>query len=671
MYLKRIHSVNVGPIENVDILLPFDKGNPKPVVFVGENGTGKSALLSNIVDSFFEMASTAFSDIREKDDLSGGQQYYKAISPQEIHIGQSYMYSYLEYIHEAKTLYSFFKSGELSPKDMKQKESDFPGAVVWNQEINYKATTISDKDANDVFSKEVICYFGPERYEKPNWLGNKYYQLSDYEHLSVKNRWSKQLDKPISVVNANAKTLQWLLDIIVDSRCDIEQRDARLHIVHAEKEEINEILGLGIARKNVERIMSTILGEEIYFGLNYRNSINSRFNIISCSNNKKLIPALDALSTGQSALFNMFSTIIRYAESSGLGNSIALENITGIVVIDEIELHLHTNLQREVLPKLLKLFPKVQFIITSHAPLFLLGMDEEYGKDGYEIYQMPSAIKISSERFSEFQKAYEYFSETEKYHKHIKDIIQNHQGKPLVITEGATDWKHMKAALNYFLSHEEFRERYSALNFEFLEYEPENSKKENCTKLKMGNSNLINMCEQFSRLKQSRKIIFIADADDKDTNKKLSDISKEYKNWGNNVFSFVLPLPTSRQKTPEICIEHYYTDEEIKTAIEINGIARRLYMGNEFSKSGISLDIKCYCCNKKCCGKDKINIIDGDEKARVCGIDDGDGIINLALPKMDFATGILEGKKEFKDIKFDNFHLIFDVIQQIFQEPLV
>ena len=81
----------------------------------------------------------------------------------------------------------------------------------------------------------------------------------------------------------------------------------------------------------------------------------------------------------------MFATIIRYADMNDLNKSIELDKIKGIVVIDEAELHLHTNLQREVLPKLLKRFPKVQFVISSHSPLFLLGMDEFYGKNGYEI----------------------------------------------------------------------------------------------------------------------------------------------------------------------------------------------------------------------------------------------------------------------------------------------
>lgn len=59
----------------------------------------------------------------------------------------------------------------------------------------------------------------------------------------------------------------------------------------------------------------------------------------------------------------------------------------------------------------------------------------------------------------------------------------------------------------------------------------------------------------------------------------LQDGSSSFKDWGNNIFSFVLPVPKHRRSTPEICIEHYYTDEEIKTLVKIeDGSQRRLYI---------------------------------------------------------------------------------------------
>ncbi len=46
-------------------------------------------------------------------------------------------------------------------------------------------------------------------------------------------------------------------------------------------------------------------------------------------------------------------------------------DMPGIVLIDEIETHLHLQLQKQILPILTSLFPKVQFIVTSHSPFVL------------------------------------------------------------------------------------------------------------------------------------------------------------------------------------------------------------------------------------------------------------------------------------------------------------
>ena len=50
MYTKSIQILNYGPISQLDISLPFNGVIPKPVVLVGENGSGKSIFLSHIVN---------------------------------------------------------------------------------------------------------------------------------------------------------------------------------------------------------------------------------------------------------------------------------------------------------------------------------------------------------------------------------------------------------------------------------------------------------------------------------------------------------------------------------------------------------------------------------------------------------------------------------------------
>ncbi len=53
-----------------------------------------------------------------------------------------------------------------------------------------------------------------------------------------------------------------------------------------------------------------------------------------------------------------------------INKSVQLNTIEGIVLIDEVDLHLHIKLQKDILPQLIKLFPKVQFIVSSHSPFF-------------------------------------------------------------------------------------------------------------------------------------------------------------------------------------------------------------------------------------------------------------------------------------------------------------
>lgn len=45
-----------------------------------------------------------------------------------------------------------------------------------------------------------------------------------------------------------------------------------------------------------------------------------------------------------------------------------LTETEGIVLIDEVDLHLHPTWQKRILKDLMEIFPKVQFIVSTHAP---------------------------------------------------------------------------------------------------------------------------------------------------------------------------------------------------------------------------------------------------------------------------------------------------------------
>jgi len=367
MYLKQLIDKNVGPLSSVRIDFPFfDNGDPKPVILVGENGTGKSTILSNIVDAFFEMAGQVYTNVNHYNEGSG-YQYFKTISPYEIHAGASFLYSFISFTSDKDPKY-IFKSGNISVNDFKEQIGDKAINISWKDNENKKEIVIEEDTISDIWSNNVLCYFGSDRYEKPAWMGSKYYNIDEFLHPTVKYYFSGMLKNPIIVKDVTSSNLQWLLDIIADSRSDITFVSNKIILEHTD---VDNLFYLKQSRDNLETILSKILGNDVYFQLNYRSSGGSRFRIVKKSDNSIVCPTLDSLSTGQIALFNMFSTIIRYADNNDITKSFNLNNITGIVIIDEIELHLHSILQKEVLPELIKIFPRIQFVITSHAPLFL------------------------------------------------------------------------------------------------------------------------------------------------------------------------------------------------------------------------------------------------------------------------------------------------------------
>lgn len=86
---------------------------------------------------------------------------------------------------------------------------------------------------------------------------------------------------------------------------------------------------------------------------------------------------VDLLSDGEKCTLAMFGDLARRLALANPALSNPLEG-KGIVLIDEIELHMHPLWQRKVLGILREIFPNIQFIITTHSPQVLGEADERY-----------------------------------------------------------------------------------------------------------------------------------------------------------------------------------------------------------------------------------------------------------------------------------------------------
>lgn len=73
----------------------------------------------------------------------------------------------------------------------------------------------------------------------------------------------------------------------------------------------------------------------------------------------------------------LFFMVLDIAYRSFLLSNGITTDLPGIVIIDEIDLHLHPELEQSILSRLQKAFPSVQFIISTHSPLVLSGVENK------------------------------------------------------------------------------------------------------------------------------------------------------------------------------------------------------------------------------------------------------------------------------------------------------
>ena len=92
---------------------------------------------------------------------------------------------------------------------------------------------------------------------------------------------------------------------------------------------------------------------------------------------------------------------------------------SGIVLIDEVETHLHVSLQKLILPFLTRLFQNIQFIVTTHSPFVLSSISDSVilDLDRGEVFNDFSGFS--------YEAVLEDFLDVDKYSIVLKEAIGN------------------------------------------------------------------------------------------------------------------------------------------------------------------------------------------------------------------------------------------------------
>lgn len=146
----------------------------------------------------------------------------------------------------------------------------------------------------------------------------------------------------------------------------------------------------------------------------------------------------EQLSSGFKAIFYIYSALLMKAEK----HNTQPEELTGITIVDEIDVHLHISLQKKILPFLIKAFPKMQFIVSTHSPFVITSTDKntvvydlssgEFFGDDLSRYSYESVIKglfhveIKSEQLeSEIKLIAEILNNEPNSYIKLREILKN------------------------------------------------------------------------------------------------------------------------------------------------------------------------------------------------------------------------------------------------------
>jgi AAA15 family ATPase/GTPase len=141
---------------------------------------------------------------------------------------------------------------------------------------------------------------------------------------------------------------------------------------------------------------------------------NYNFNIIEDS---KEPYNLNQLSDGYSAILSVVTELMMRMEN----HKTKSYDVQGIVLIDEIETHLHIELQKKILPFLTSFFPRIQFIVTTHSPFVLSSIENTI------ICDLENKIVTSDLSGYSYDTLIESYFSSDKYSNELKIKIEEYE----------------------------------------------------------------------------------------------------------------------------------------------------------------------------------------------------------------------------------------------------
>lgn len=306
-FIKNIHVNKLFHLENFDI--PIANANYPHLIITGKNGSGKTILLNAIAEKLN----------RIKDNISLG------------------------FLNLASNV--DFWEKELATRTS---EKDIAHAKMMLQN--------AQKAYEDFFAKLDITFINYdliEKYSRGDFVF-AYYKADRHVTMIEPNAPQKPI---IQKTNIDESAAEQFITFLVDLKFQ-----ELLAISKNQKEEKEKITNWFV---NFENLLKEIYQDKDLSLLFSDEGKKYSFKIVT--KNKEF--GFNEMADGFKAAINIVADLIMKMQSDGTISDVYKKE--GIVLIDEIETHLHLELQGIIMPFMTKTFPNIQFIVTTHSPFVL------------------------------------------------------------------------------------------------------------------------------------------------------------------------------------------------------------------------------------------------------------------------------------------------------------
>ena len=127
---------------------------------------------------------------------------------------------------------------------------------------------------------------------------------------------------------------------------------------------------------------------------------------------------LHEMSDGYAAFIDIYMELLMRLENDN--REVNYEQ-HAIFMIDEIETHLHVELQKYILPFLTQMFPNIQFIVATHSPFVITSLKNAV------VYDLEKHEQLENPSFYSYETVVESFLDTDMYSQELKKYFERYK----------------------------------------------------------------------------------------------------------------------------------------------------------------------------------------------------------------------------------------------------